>query len=99
MKKKLLAVALVVMSSIAMVNLAACGGDKAKSLSQQICDKASACNLLSGVTVSECVSTINLCLNTLTAAQHADWDTAIKGCVALQACANFATCYASVPYC
>jgi hypothetical protein len=100
MKTKLLAVALVVLGSIAVATVAACGGDKAKSLPQQVCERADSCNALAGLSVAECVEGTNLCLAAHTSSERADWETATKVCLSVQVCATFVDCYLNqVPYC
>lgn len=76
-----------------------CGDDKG-GVVEQVVDRFDTCNLLEpGVSRTDTLEELEMCLDGLVTSQRTDWTSAAKDCLKLSNCGNFATCYADVPDC
>ena len=65
-------------------------------LAGSVCQKAGACNTLSGITADQCKNAVNNSLQSMTSAGRSDAENALNGCVVITDCASFTTCFNNV---
>ena len=82
-------------SGLLAVTAAAChqGGD---DVAGTVCQKASSCNSLTGITVSQCMGVVNNSLKSMTGAGQSGAKNALESCVGMGDCASFTTCITDV---
>ena len=61
-----------------------------------VCQKAGACDSLSGITADQCKNVVNNSLQSMTSAGRSDAENALNGCLAMTDCASFSTCINTV---
>ena len=80
------------------LTLAACGGgDEEPRTTARICERLQSCNLLQGVTASDCAERIDREVEEMTTVEREDFDRNLSECLEQRACANFVACASTVP--
>jgi hypothetical protein len=79
---------------ITMTTALACGGDDGSGdVVAAGCERLDECNnLVSGVSVDECVEMVERNLGAATPSERADWETLMDGCLQFDACSSFIQC-------
>jgi hypothetical protein len=64
-----------------------------------LCQRLEECNLLTGISVDECIDHVGGCLDDIGERPQRQWQPAVDACLAEELCQDFSECYAAVPYC
>jgi hypothetical protein len=69
-----------------------CGGGDG-SVSEKVCDRLDECNLLIGMSTSECIENGNKALDDLTSTDRADCERNMTDCLKNESCSNYSACF------
>jgi glucosylceramidase len=79
-------------AALVVVGTANCGGNAGPGLAGDVCQKASTCGSLTGMTAEQCQANVNQALGAMSSSKRSEAQDALKACVGLTDCSKVGDC-------